>query len=310
MAACLVCEWQEAFVSREHDRDAYTIECERCGEFTIEGILPRILKTLDEENKRLIPYLSAYIKEENQKGNKPEITTENWKDCALVPTMTPYREKIKKFLKLIDSRARSLDEFVPIDARIDYPLCDLGSVNELSVLEKEVEESNYVEFQRANGRCYRLKGPGRELLSAEKGLERPTSRQQLGSFVDPVRLSELKIIPKKEFDLTKLIRICEELDLCFKNECYLAVAALTRALIDHVPPIFGCRKFEEVANNYSGAKSFKESMKHLGESARKIGDAHLHVQIRRSETLPTPTQVDFKNDVDVLLGEIVRLLKS
>jgi hypothetical protein len=310
MAACLVCEWQEASVSREHDRDAYAIECGRCGEFTIEGILPRIWKTLDEEDKSLIPYLSAYIKEENQKGNKPEITTENWKDYALVPRATPHQEKIKKFLKLINSRARSLDEFVPIDGRIDYPLCDLGSANELSILEKDAEENDYVEFQRGNGRCYRLKRKGRELLSAENGPERSTPRQQLGSFVDPVRLSELKTIPKKEFDLTKLIRICEELDLCFKNECYLAVAALTRALIDHVPPIFKCGTFAEVANNSPGAKSFKESMKHLGESARKIGDAHLHVQIRGSETLPTPTQVDFRNDIDVLLGEIVRLLKS
>jgi len=310
MADCLVCGLPEAFVSGIHNMDACTIECKRCGKFMIGGFLPRIWETMDEEDKSLVPYLSAYIKEENQKGIKPEITTENWKDYALVPRATPYQEKIKKFLKLIDSRARSLDEFVPIDARIDYPLCDLGSANELSVLENDAEKNGYVEFQRMNGPCYRLKGKGRELLSAEKGLERSTPRQQLGSFVDPVRLSELKTIPKKEFDLTKLLRICEELDLCFKNECYLAVAALTRALIDHVPPIFKCETFAEVANNSPGAKSFKESMKHLGESARNIGDAHLHVQIRRSETLPTPTQVDFKNDIDVLLGEIVRLLKS
>jgi hypothetical protein len=147
------------------------------------------------------------------------------------------------------------------------------------------------------------------LLAAEKDQEKSKSNQQLGYFISPIRLSELKTMPKREFDLTKLIRICEELDLCFKNECYLAVAALTRALIDHIPPIFHCGNFAEVANNYAGAKSFKESMKHLGESARKIGDAHLHGPIRKSETLPTATQVDFKNDIDVLLGEIVRLLK-
>lgn len=27
---------------------------------------------------------------------------------------------------------------------------------------------------------------------------------------------------------------------------------LTRALIDHVPPVFGCQSFVELANNYAG----------------------------------------------------------
>jgi hypothetical protein len=50
-------------------------------------------------------------------------------------------------------------------------------------------------------------------------------------------------------------------------------------------------------------------MAHLGTSARKIADQHLHVQIRRSEVVPTIVQVDFSNDLDVLLSEIVRLMK-
>jgi hypothetical protein len=66
--------------------------------------------------------------------------------------------------------------------------------------------------------------------------------------------------------------------------------------------------FAEVANNYSGSRSFKESMQHLDLSARKIGDAHLHTQIRTKEILPTATQVNFANDLDVLLAEIVRIL--
>jgi hypothetical protein len=86
------------------------------------------------------------------------------------------------------------------------------------------------------------------------------------------------------------------------------VAALTRALLDHVPPIFGKRTFAEVANNYGGPKSFQNAMKHLDNSARNIGDTHLHVQIRARESLPTLTQVNFSNDLDVLLGEVVRLL--
>src|SRR5574341_766452 len=127
-------------------------------------------------------------------------------------------------------------------------------------------------------------------------------------FIDRARLDQFRAVNGKQFDLAKAIRLCEEIDFCFRNECHLSVAALTRALLDHVPPIFGVSAFAEVANNYSGSRSFKESMQHLELSARKIGDAHLHTQIRAKEILPTATQVNFANDLDVLLAEIVRIL--
>jgi hypothetical protein len=131
------------------------------------------------------------------------------------------------------------------------------------------------------------------------------------SFVDQSRLSELREIKSTQFDLVKLIRYCEELNYNFKEECFLAVTMLGRAILDHVSPIFNCKSFSEVANNYSsGTKSFKQSMDHLENSLRKIADAHLHVQIRKSEVLPNRTQVNFSTDLDVLLAEIVRLLKK
>jgi hypothetical protein len=129
-------------------------------------------------------------------------------------------------------------------------------------------------------------------------------------YISEVRLNELRALKPATFDLRKLIRLCEETDESFRRQCFLSVAALTRALLDHVPPIFGVASFNEVANNYGGGgRSFRESMQHLQGSARRIGDAHLHVQIRNSESLPTSTQVNFSNDVDVLLAEIVRVLR-
>jgi hypothetical protein len=90
----------------------------------------------------------------------------------------------------------------------------------------------------------------------------------------------------------------------------MAVAMLVRAILDHVPPIFSCKNFAEVSNNYGGgSKSFKQSMANLESSSRKIADSHLHTQIRSKEILPNKTQVNFSNDLDVLLAEIVRLLK-
>ena len=130
-------------------------------------------------------------------------------------------------------------------------------------------------------------------------------------FVDSTRLTELRSIYCIEFDLSKLIRYCEELNSSYENGCYLSVAMLVRAIIDHVPPIFNCANFTQVVNNYpGGTKSFKQSMEHLEKSLRKIADAHLHVQIRKSESLPNKTQINFSQDLDVMLAEIVRLLQT
>lgn len=127
-------------------------------------------------------------------------------------------------------------------------------------------------------------------------------------YIDQVRIADLRRANSTKYDLRKLIALCEELNICYRSQCYHAVAALTRTLLDHLPPIFGLHTFAEVANNYGGAKSFKECMQRLEGSARNIGDMHLHTPVRRSESLPTRTQVNFSNDVDVLLAEVVRLL--
>jgi hypothetical protein len=121
------------------------------------------------------------------------------------------------------------------------------------------------------------------------------------------RLAELRKLGPAQFDLRKLIRLCEEINTAYSQECFFATAMLTRGLLDHVPPLFGKNTFTEVANNYSGAKSFKETMHHLENATRKVADAHLHIPIRKSETLPTAQQVNCAQQLDVLLAEIVRI---
>jgi len=128
-------------------------------------------------------------------------------------------------------------------------------------------------------------------------------------FIARERISELSEIASSSFDLSKLIEFCKELNYVYAGGCYLAVAMLMRSILDHVPPIFGVSKFSEVANNYKGSKSFKDSMSNLDNSCRKIADSFLHTQIRTREVLPTKNQVSFSADLDFLLSEIVRVLK-
>lgn len=129
-------------------------------------------------------------------------------------------------------------------------------------------------------------------------------------YVDEARIADLRRLVTDRFDLRKLIALCEELNQCYRAQCYHAVAALTRAVIDHLPPVFGVRTFSEVANSYAGTRSFKDCMRRLEEAARRIADTHLHTQVRASETLPTRVQVNFSNEIDVLLSEAIRLLQQ
>jgi hypothetical protein len=146
-------------------------------------------------------------------------------------------------------------------------------------------------------------------VSQDAAQKQEAAQQLAGHYVDATRIDELKSLDQHSFDFSKLIRMCEELNICYADGCYFAVAMLVRSILDHVPPIFGCKGFSEVVNNHSAGKSFKDSMAHLENSSRKIADTHLHGQIRKSESLPNRTQVNFSNDIDVLLAEVIRVLR-
>jgi hypothetical protein len=128
-------------------------------------------------------------------------------------------------------------------------------------------------------------------------------------FIDPKRVEELKNVTNKDFDLTRLISFCEELNDNYSRDNYLSVAMLGRSILNHVPPIFGFTTFNEVANNHGGT-SFKKIMSHLNTTMRGIADSFLHDTIRKKESLPNSTQVNFSQDLDVLLAEVVRKLNE
>lgn len=136
------------------------------------------------------------------------------------------------------------------------------------------------------------------------------AKQGYMTLISESRLSEVRALKSPDFDFRKLIRILEELNTAFQEESYVSTAMLIRGALDHVPPVFGCKTFAEVANNYAGGgRSFRETMQHLESASRKVADAHLHMPIRKSETLPTAQQVNCGQQLDVLLSEIVRITR-
>jgi hypothetical protein len=83
--------------------------------------------------------------------------------------------------------------------------------------------------------------------------------QQAGSrdsFVDPSVIESLSQSKNKKHDLTKVVRFCEELNSSFSSGNYLASTLLIRALLNHIPPIFGHQTFQQVVSQ--SKKSVKE----------------------------------------------------
>ena len=131
-------------------------------------------------------------------------------------------------------------------------------------------------------------------------------------FINLNRIDALKNIVNSKFDLIRLIKLCEELNINYQSRNFLSVGMIGRTILNHIPPIFGFKTFDEVASNYGSLndkKSFKKNMMNLKNSLKNISDSYLHQTIRDKESLPNETQVEFRSDMDVLLEEIVRLLK-
>jgi soluble cytochrome b562 len=150
-----------------------------------------------------------------------------------------------------------------------------------------------------------------EKLADQKGGEPP--KKSVGpkdSFVDVARIDELKLLSPPLLDLKRLVRLLEELNAVYQAECYMATIMICRAIIDHVPPVFGFPTFVQVMANYAGTKSFKDTVEHLEKQLRKIADSQLHTPMRKSETLVAPQTVAFQGGMDMLVGEVIRVLQE
>jgi len=135
-------------------------------------------------------------------------------------------------------------------------------------------------------------------------------KSEVVNYVDEERIKELASLPKDKFDTTKLVELCKELNQNYKWNNYFAVGALLRTILHHVPPVFGMKEFKHVASDYSWGKSHKNRIMKLSESAKDIADNILHEHIRKLEVLPKKPRVDFKAELDILLAEIVTILKT
>ncbi len=127
-------------------------------------------------------------------------------------------------------------------------------------------------------------------------------------FVSSTRIAELKSISSTNYDLSKLINLCNEINICYANDCLFATAMLSRALLDHIPPLFGFGNFDQMANNYSWGKSKQAVINHLNNSSREISNNLIHTMVSQKTDIPTRTRVNCSDGIDIVLAEIVKIL--
>lgn len=128
--------------------------------------------------------------------------------------------------------------------------------------------------------------------------------QKNSPFIDTSRIKEIKATKIEGFDLSKLIRLCEEVNSSYSAGNFFAVGMLSRALKDHVPPIFGYNNINEILQDGNISKSDRDSLKILHDN-KHIQDGFLHSHIKKKETLATASSVEYRPQIDVLLRMII-----
>jgi len=156
------------------------------------------------------------------------------------------------------------------------------------------------------GRLFRIDTPNSSIGAS---IETPPTSSPSGPFIDESLIVEIKDSSSDQFDTIRLAKYCEEINDNFERGNFSSVIFLSRAVLDHCPPIFNQSSFASVAANSKG-KSFKRVALRLNESLKNIADHHIHRQISPKELLPSLPEIDFSNDLNYLLARIVEILQN
>ena len=95
-----------------------------------------------------------------------------------------------------------------------------------------------------------------------------------GYFINSHIVERLRSVGQTRFKTAFLVRLCEEINLCFVHGNIVCTALLMRTVLNHVPPVFGHNSFKEVVE--SRPRSIKGIFRHLEDGLRKIADSLGH----------------------------------
>lgn len=134
-----------------------------------------------------------------------------------------------------------------------------------------------------------------------------TEQGQPRHLISPDLIKALTEGKPNSFDSLRLAEYCREINSGFTHGNLISCLLLMRAVLNHVPPVFGLTDFSQVVAQAS--RSLKDNFEHLDESLRKIGDLYTHQHMRKKEHLPTQGQVEkFGPQFELLLQEVLTRL--
>ena len=151
------------------------------------------------------------------------------------------------------------------------------------------------------------------ILCAASALRLPVSIpphvNQSTQFVNKSIIADLMARSTARYDTSQLVRFCEELNSAYASGNFYSCAMLTRAIIDHVSPLFGGTDFKSIVANWPKG-AVKTQLQHLDSVAKQLGHIVLHTQIGSELTKVSHTSIDCKQALDALLRECLRKLQT
>lgn len=181
---CPICTL-DAGIQKVGNRDAFEIECQRCGRFVVTRQLLDAMEKLNADDQHLLPYLSAHTRQTTEQGILVELNRNNWRDLARAHTTTPVSQKVNKLLELIAARSSHPGDPVQIDTAFDYPLLDASMASEVNYLLEHLKglgyfswpllheaDGRFVELPKSNERITK----GRLTVKGWERLEPPSGR--------------------------------------------------------------------------------------------------------------------------------------
>lgn len=226
-------------------------------------------------------------------------------------------EKIKKFILEYANTERLINEMG------DGRFMTLNIVNELFLPEKAVSrclteliDDGYIEPLGKSTLAGFTPFSKLTLLGRQSVMESETETTETSavsasqsSYASLEIIKKLELLNQKPLFTQKLTTLLDELNAAYASNMAYACHALLRAVLDHVPPIFGSKDFNAVADNYSWGRTDKAHMKALKDFRNSADDA-LHKQIRKTDILLELQGIPNHRALNVLLSEAVELIEG
>lgn len=122
-------------------------------------------------------------------------------------------------------------------------------------------------------------------------------------MIDTAVIERLSTVQSERFGTEFLVRLCKEINSSFSHDNIVATALTMRTVLNHVPPVFGYNRFQEVAAH--SERSDKDSFTHLEDGLRKIADSLAHRTISNTSLYPSAAQVEpYKPQFEMLLNKV------